>query len=107
MDLDENSQKFLKDLFEGVIDNDEEILCWKNRLQQKIDLFIKYKNRIKGISLKCGNSNSMHGEAIENFRQYLEKLGITYKTIEYYISYHYYNSISYRIFNKIVSIFNI
>jgi len=39
--------------------------------------------------LKCGNDNSVHQESIECFRQYLEKLGITYKLIEYYVSYQY------------------
>ena len=58
-------------------------------MMQKSDIFIKYKNHIKGISLKCGNSNSIHQESIENFKNYLEKLRIPYKTIENYVSYHY------------------
>lgn len=89
VELDNNSQEFLKELFGEDLDKEEEFLCWKNKLQQKADIFIKYKNHIKGISLKCGNSNSMHSESIECFRQYLEKLGISYKSIEYYVSYHY------------------
>ena len=88
-ELDDNSQKLLKELFGEIMDDKEQILCWKNRMMQKTDIYIKYKNYIKGISLKCGNSNSMHCESIECFRQYLEKIGIPYNIIEYYVSYHY------------------
>ena len=88
-ELDNNSRNFLKELFDGRIDNDEMIKSWKNRDMQKSDIFIKYKNVIKGISLKCGNSNSMHHESIESFKRYLEGFGISYQTINYYTSYHY------------------
>ena len=57
------------------------IKCWKNRNVQKADIFIKYKNYIKNVSLKCGNSNSIHHEQIQSFRMYLESLGISYRKI--------------------------
>ncbi len=88
-DLDNNSKLFLEDLFETKIDNNEIIKSWKNRMNQKTDIFIKYKNYIKNISLKCGNSNSVHCEQIQEFKRYLEKLNIPYKTIDKYVSYHY------------------
>ena len=88
-ELDKNSQVFLKELFGEVIDNDEQIKSWKNKIVQKTDMFIKYKAYIKNISLKCGNSNSMHHEQIQEFKMYLEKLGIPYKVIDKYVSYHY------------------
>ncbi len=88
-ELDNNSQTFLKELFGDVIDNNEQIKSWKNKMHQKADIFIKYKNYIKNISLKCGNSNSIHGESIEDFKRYLEQLKIPYKVIEKYVSYHY------------------
>lgn len=88
-ELDNNSQIFLKELFGDVINNDERIKSWKNKMVQKTDIFIKYKNHIKNISLKCGNSNSIHHEQIQEFKMYLEKLGIPYKIIDKYISYHY------------------
>ena len=44
---------------------------------------------MKGISLKCGKSNSMHHESIQDFKRYLEKLGVAYNTIDKYVSYHY------------------
>ena len=88
-ELNDNAQTFLKELFGDVIDNNEKIKSWKNKMMQKTDIFIKYKNYIKNISLKCGNSNSMHSESIEDFKRYLEKLKIPYNTIEKYVSYHY------------------
>ena len=88
-ELDFNSQCFLKDLFGDVIDDTESIRCWKNKMVQKTDIFIKYKNYIKNISLKCGNGNSIHHEQIQEFKRYLEKLYIPYKVIEKYVSYHY------------------
>ena len=88
-DLDINSQVFLTDLFGEKIDPDEKIISWKNKVNQKIDIFIKYKNYVKGISLKCGNSNSAHAESIQEFKRYLEKIGIPYKVIDKYLGYHY------------------
>ena len=88
-ELDLNSQIFLRELFGDIIDNDEFILAWKNKMVQKADMFIKYKNHIKGISLKCGNSNSIHHEQIQEFERYLGNIGIPYKLIDNYLGYHY------------------
>ena len=88
-ELDNNSQKFLLELFDYVINNDEPIKCWKNQMNQKADIFIKYKNYIKSVSLKCGNNNSIHHEQIQDFKRFLGNLGIPYKVIDYYTSYHY------------------
>lgn len=90
-ELDNNSQTFLKDLYGDIIDENEneKIKSWKNKTVQKTDIFIKYKNHIKNISLKCGNNNSIHHEQIQEFKMYLEKLEIPYQIINKYISYHY------------------
>ena len=88
-ELDNNSQEFLKELFGEIIDGEEMIKSWKNKMSQKTDIFIKYKNYVKNISLKCGNSNSIHHEQIQDFKRYLEKLEVPYKVIDKYISYHY------------------
>ena len=87
--LDDNSQLFLRELFGNIIDDSEKIVCWKNRVVQKSDIFIKYKNYVKGISLKCGNNNSMHSEPIQEFKRFLEKNNIPYNIIDKYVSYHY------------------
>jgi len=88
-ELDSNSQKFVKELFGEMMDDEERIKSWKNKVNQKADIFIKYKNLIRRISLKCGNSNSIHQEQIQDFKLYLEKLGIPYNVISKYTSYHY------------------
>ena len=88
-ELDKKSQTFLYELFNSLIDNNEPIKAWKNKCMQKADIFIKYKHYIKSVSLKCGNNNSIHQESIEEFKRFLENLGIEYKVIDYYISYHY------------------
>ena len=86
-DLDEKSQTFLKELFDNKIDNDEKIIAWKNRMVQKADIFIKYKNIIKNISIKCGRDNSIHHEQVQEFKRYLGTLGIPYKVIDNYMNY--------------------
>lgn len=88
-ELDINSQYFLRDLFGDIIDSNEKIICWKNKMNQKADIFIKYKNYVKSVSLKCGKSNSIHAEGLQYFKLYLEKLGIPYKIVDKYIDYHY------------------
>lgn len=88
-ELDENSQLFLMEIFDHNIDNDEKIISWKNHYNQKADIFIKYKKYIKCVSLKCGINNTVHQESLQEFKRYLEHLGIPYKVIDYYTSYHY------------------
>ena len=88
-DLDHKSQIFLCELFNKEIDNDEPIKSWKNKVMQKADIFIKYKRIIRSISLKCGNSNSIHQESIEDFKLFLDKFDIPYKIVNNYTSYHY------------------
>lgn len=88
-ELDDRSINFLKELFGDVIDDDEIIVCWKNKMVQKADIFIKYKNYVKSISLKCGNNNSIHQEQVQEFKKYLSELGVPYKIADKYFSYHY------------------
>ena len=88
-ELDNNSKRFLYELFQEQIDDGEKIICWKNKSNQKADIFIKYKSYVKGISLKCGNNNSVHCESVQDFRKYLEKFNIPYKVVDKYFSYHY------------------
>lgn len=88
-EFDLNSKKFLLELFNGNISDDEKIICWKNKINQKADFFIKYKTLVRGVSLKCGHDNSVHHEQFQDFKLFLEELNISYKIIEYYVSYHF------------------
>ncbi len=56
-ELDDRSIVFLKELFGEVIDNKEIIACWKNKMVQKADIFIKYKNYVKSVSLYQKNAD--------------------------------------------------
>ena len=87
--LDNNSKEFFKDLYGDIVDSNTNINAWKNSVVQKTDVFIKYKGFIKRISLKCGNSNSIHHEQIQEFNLFLKKLGVPYKFINYYLNYHF------------------
>lgn len=88
-ELDKISKQFLRELFGDILEDKEQIKAWKNKMNQKADIFIRYGNYVKGVSLKCGNSNSVHHEQIQEFKRYLEKLKIPYKIIDKYVSYHY------------------
>lgn len=88
-ELDDRSQSFIMELFNNEINNGEKIITWKNSINQKADILIKYGKFVKRVSLKSGNSNSIHCEQIQTFKCYLERLNIPYKIIEKYVSYHY------------------
>lgn len=88
-ELDSKAQEFLRDLFDNEIDDSEPIIAWKNKAVQKADIFIKFKNYLKGVSIKSGHNNSVHHEQIQEFERYLYNLNIPYKVIEKYLGYHY------------------
>ena len=88
-ELDYNSKNFLNELFDIKIEDNEKIVCWKNKETQKADIFIKCRNYVKGVSLKCGNSNSVHSEKIQDFKRFLLDLNIPFRIVEKYVSYHY------------------
>ena len=50
---------------------------------QKTDIFIRYGNHIKNISLKCGKSNSMHHEQVQEFKRYLEIYGYEEDSLDF------------------------
>ncbi len=88
-ELDENSQFFLKDIFGDYINKNEKIKSWKNSLNQKTDIFIKFKNQVKKVSLKYRNKNTIHCESIDSFKSYLKSLDIPYNIISIYANFHY------------------
>ena len=86
----------LKPMFRELIDElfpleKEEYLikCWKNHLKQKVDIFIKINNNIKGISIKKGSRNSVHVERISDFIHFLIQNGIKKEIVIEYLKYHY------------------
>ena len=81
-----------KDLIDELFPLEDEnsiIKCWKNHLKQKSDIFIKINNKIKGISIKKGNRNSVHVERISDFIHFLIENNVKKDTIIEYLKYHY------------------
>lgn len=81
-------REFIEDLY-GIVNEQYMITCWKNKLPQKTDIFIKINNQIKGISIKKGIKNSVHVERITDFIHFLIENKIDRKNIISYLKYHY------------------
>ncbi len=79
--LSKNAKELLYALFDNIDDNDI-VICWKNKYLEKSDIKIKIKNNIKGISIKTGNECSMHQENKYKFYAYLNKIGVEEETID-------------------------
>lgn len=88
-EFDENTQKLLKNIFDDVIDNSMPIIAWKNDLLQKADIFIKFRNYVRGISIKSGKGNSVHQEKLRDFEDFLKSLCIPYYAVDNYTSFHF------------------
>lgn len=81
-------QNFLDDLFENINNNDT-IICKKNKYKTKTDIFISINNIQKKISIKMGYNNSVHIEPISSFINFLIENNIDRKSIMEYLKYHY------------------
>ena len=79
-DLIPNLRYLLQELF-GALEANEVITCTQPDIPIKPDLLITYKGITKGLSIKSGTSEFVHGEPIEKFIEFLKELGITDKTI--------------------------
>ena len=91
--------KFVKELnplFRDLIDylfpniNENYVTrCWRNKLSQKSDIFIKADGKIKGISIKKGSRNSIHVERISDFVHFLIENNVPKEVVTSYLKYHY------------------
>lgn len=86
--LNYNLQLFIEDIFENV-NNTDKINCYKNKENQKCDIFIKINNVIKKISIKKGVKNSVHTEPISEFVNFLIENHIPRNIIINFLRYHY------------------
>ena len=69
--INKNWQKFLKEIFPEVQDDDT-VLCSKKGGINKSDLIITINGISKNISIKIGTGNSVHQEPIEEFITFLK-----------------------------------
>lgn len=79
-DLIPNLRYLLQELF-GALEANEIVTCTQPEIPIKPDLLITYKGITKGVSVKTGTSEFVHGEPIEKFTIFLKELGISDKTI--------------------------
>ena len=80
-DLEPCMHYLLRELF-GALEPEEMVFCSQPDLPVKPDLLITYKGETKGLSVKSGTSEYVHGEPIEKFVEFLKEIGISDKTIE-------------------------
>lgn len=80
MDLPPALHYLMRELF-GALEVDETVVCTQPDLPIKPDLLITYKGITKGLSVKSGTSEFVHGEPVEKFVEFLKEIGISDKTI--------------------------
>ena len=116
-DLNHQSQELIFSLF-GILDENQNIECWRSKYFEKADIKIKINGIIKGISIKTGEQCSMHQENKETFYKFLIKIGIPDNIINKFdnfmigiinntkVSSKEYMSIKYQDIEEIITAFN-
>lgn len=74
-DMNKNAKELLISLF-GPLSGEEHIECWKSKYKEKADIKIRINGNIKGISIKMGESNSVHQEHLASLTNYLLNIGV-------------------------------
>ena len=69
--------------------NEEMFICEKYGGHYKPDIYIKYGDKSINVSIKSGDSVSIHQEILEQFILFLEEIGISKRTIRIIKFYHY------------------
>ena len=81
MDLLPSLHYLMEELF-GALEPEETIICTQPDIPIKPDLLITYKGVTKGLSIKSGTSDCVHGEPVEKFVEFLKEIGISENTIQ-------------------------
>ena len=74
-DMNKSLRELLLKLF-GPLTGEEYIECWKSKFNEKADIKIRINGDIKGISIKMGESNSIHQEHLTSITNYLLNIGV-------------------------------
>ena len=80
--LDNNSRELIHSLFDNLTGM-EVIECWKSKYREKADIKIRINGEIRGVSIKMGESNSIHQEHINSLTTYLLNIGLSKKIVMY------------------------
>lgn len=81
-------KQVIKRLFGNVNDNDVVYSGLCHRIS-KGDVYLQINNEIKYLSIKSGNTDSMHFESIVSFILFFRKLGVSEKTQKILLLFHY------------------
>ena len=76
-----NLRYLLEELF-GALDPEGVVTCTQPDLPIKPDLLITYNGETKGLSMKSGTSEYIHGEPVEKFVEFLKEIGISKETTD-------------------------
>ena len=86
--LSENLQYFMFYLFPHM-DKSRKFSCFQTENFIKPDICISQENELRFISLKYGQSETLHNENLKTFIEFLKECGISETTIDTYLLYHY------------------
>lgn len=86
--LNQNLKNLLQSLF-GIIDDRKKVYCEKTFNYIKPDLKITYDNECHFVSMKSGSSTGVHVEDLDTFMTFLRDLGVSRKTQETLLLFHY------------------
>ena len=87
-ELTNNCAYLIKELF-GAVDENETITCQKTEGSVKPDLIIECKGQTRFVSMKSGRSEIVHQEIIKNFVLFLRSLGVSKRTQQTILLYHF------------------
>ena len=87
-ELSPNLRTFINDLF-GAVDDNEILHAKIIQGSAKPDFYVRYKTRTKYVSMKSGKSDTVHEEYIKNFVLYLRSLGVSTRTQQTILLFHY------------------
>ena len=87
-DLSNNLYHMMQELY-GILDEEEVITCYKIDGFLKPDFAIVYRGDTRYVSMKSGSSKIVHSESIKTFVLFLRSLGVSAKTQQTLLLYHY------------------
>lgn len=87
-ELNMNLQYFMFYLFPHI-DKEKKLKCFQTENFIKPDICISQEKDLKFVSVKYGQSETLHNEDIRTFIQFLKDCHISDYTIETYLLYHY------------------
>ena len=87
-DLSDHLRFILEEMF-GPLESDEKIECYQSKTFIKPDIFIYYKNMMRGVSIKSSDSEVLHDEYVDTFVKFLDEIGVSKKTQKTILLYQY------------------